>query len=277
MINPQLAVSTWSLHRKLGVSYKDAEGGTGRVATPAWGPGECALLDIPAQAAAHGIGKVEICHFHFPSTDLAYLADLRSALDEAGVTFLTLLIDEGDITNPDPAVRARDLETMKRWIGVASACGAQRARVIAGRSAPDPEGEAMRISAAGLRELVVRAADGGLRLATENWFGLLDRPEEVIQLLEMLDGQLGLCFDFGNWRGDRKYDDLPRIAPYAETTHAKAHYTDAGVMDREDYVRCLEICRAAEFFGPHSLIFDGPGDEWAELDKIQEAVTPYLQ
>ncbi len=252
--NPRLAVSTWSLHRAIDAG------------TP--------LLDIPAQAAAHGIGNLEICHFHFHSTDAGYLNDLRGALENAGVTFLTLLIDTGDPTHPDPAERRRQLDTMGEWLDIAAQCEAKRARVIAGDAAPTAE--TMAISAAGLGELASRAESNGLRLEVENWHRLLDRPAEVVTLLERLEGRVGLKLDFGNWPGDRKYADLPQIAPLAETTHAKAHFTAPGQMDTEDFTRCLDICRNAGFSGPHSLIFDGPidgaQDEWASLEQIKAAV-----
>lgn len=257
-MHPKLAVSTWSLHRAIDAG------------TP--------LLDIPAQAAAHGIGNLEICHFHFPTTDAGYLNDLRGALDGAGVTFLTMLVDTGDPTQPDPAGRRRDLDTMATWLDIAAQCGAERARVIAGNA--EPSDEAMELSTAAMRELATRAEGTGLRLEVENWHRLMDRPAEVRTLIERLDGRLGLKLDFGNWPGPRKFDDLPQIAHLAETTHAKAHFTAPGRMDADDFTRCLDICRNAGFSGPHSLIFDGPidgaQDEWASLDQIKAAVQPSL-
>ena len=80
--HPRLGVSTWSLNKSL------------TAGTP--------LLDIPAQVAAHGLGKLEVCHFHFPSTEPGYLAEFRAAVEAAGIEFYTLLIDEGDLTSPDP-------------------------------------------------------------------------------------------------------------------------------------------------------------------------------
>ena len=257
-LDSRLAVSTWSLHRAIDAG------------TP--------LLDIPAQAAAHGIGNVEICHFHFPTTEAGYVADLRGALSDAGGTFLTMLIDTGDPTHPDPAERRRQLDTMGMWLDIAAQCGAKRARVIAGDS--EPTAETMALSVEAMRELASRAEAGGLRLEVENWHRLLDRPAEVLALLETLNGRLGLKLDFGNWPGPRKFDDLPQIARLAETTHAKAHFTAPGQMDAEDFTRCLDICRDANFSGPHSLIFDGPikgsQDEWASLDQIKVTVQPYL-
>jgi hypothetical protein len=65
--------------------------------------------------------------------------------------------------------------------------------------------------------------------------------------------------------------------PRAESFHAKCHFGEDGAMDKEDYVRCLELARAAIKAGPYTLIYDGPNaDEWAGLDAERAIVTPYL-
>jgi sugar phosphate isomerase/epimerase len=276
MISPRLSVSTWSLHKKLGLFYEGAPDGKARTSKPTWGEGEISLLDVPAQAAAHGIGNLEICHFHFPSTDPDYLAELKGALKDAGVKLLSVLVDEGDITNADQARRERDFATISGWIDVAGQVGAERARVIAGDAKPDPEGHALHLSASALHQLAIQAEDWGVRLTTENWHDLLPTPKELISLLNMLEGRLGLCFDFGNWGGEDKYEKLTKIAPYAETTHAKAQFPEPGKMNREDYTRCLDILAGVGFTGPHSLIFDTAGDEWAGIDEEKSVVLPYI-
>ncbi|KPV48793.1 hypothetical protein SE17_36150, partial [Kouleothrix aurantiaca] len=43
------------------------------------------LLDVPAAMAAHGIGTLELCHFHLPSTDAEYLAAFRQTLAASGI------------------------------------------------------------------------------------------------------------------------------------------------------------------------------------------------
>lgn len=253
-LNPRLGVSTWSLHKSI------------TAGTP--------LLDIPSQVAAHGLGKLEVCHFHFPSTVPGYLAEFRAALEAAGVEFYTLLIDEGDLTHPDPAERARVVTMMAHWIEVTAACGGKRVRVIAGDAAPSAD--ALRLSEAGISEVLRHAAAHGIRVVVENWHALLDRPAEVVTLMEDMGGRVGLKLDFGNWPGERKYTDLPQIAPLAECTHAKAGFSAPGEMDREDFTRCLDICRDAGFAGPHILIFSDPGDEWESLDQMREVVRPYV-
>jgi sugar phosphate isomerase/epimerase len=241
-----------------------------------FGPGQFTLLEVPALLAERGIGCMEICHFHFPRRDAGYIADLRRALEFAGVELWSVLIDAGDITHPEAAHREADLNWIKGWIGVAARCGAKNVRVIAGDAAPDAAGHAVRLSAAGLRQLSAYARDRGVRVMTENWHALTMQPKSLLELLDRLEGEVGLLVDFGNYSGPDKYEKLAQIMPRADSIHAKAHFPEAGRMDRDDYVRCLDLSRKAGFSGPYSMIFDGSGDEWRSLAAIHEEVRPYL-
>ena len=254
-LNSRIGVSTWSLNQTI------------TAGTP--------LLDIPAQVAAHGLGKLEVCHFHLPSTDGDYLAKFRAALDNAGIEFYTLLIDEGDLTHPDPDERKKALAMITDWVGIAAQCGAKRVRVIGGYAAPSEA--ALHLSEAGFRSILRHADDHGIHVVTENWHDLLDSPSAVRTLLERLDGRVGLKLDFGNWPGDRKYQYLPKIADLAECTHAKAAFPMPGQMNGEDFTRCLNICAEANFQGLHILIYSDPGDEWQSLDQMRDIVLPYVE
>ena len=237
-------------------------------------PGEITLLEVPARIAAFGIHTLEICHFHLPSRDRGYLGELRSALGAEGVKLFSLLIDDGDIVHPQYG--DRDLTWIAEWIDVAAELGAKCARVIAGKA--EPSDAAMDKSLKGMRKLAARAEAGGVRIMTENWFDLLSRPQYVLRLLDDLEGRVGFCFDFGNWKGSTKYDDLIAIAPRAESCHSKAHFTSGWEMDRDDFSRCLEIVSDVGFSGPHTLVYDGPGDdEWEGLALEREVVEPFLQ
>jgi sugar phosphate isomerase/epimerase len=261
------AVSTWSLHRTLGrFAGEGSAFGGGRFIEAEPVPGGMPLLELPAALKEHGFGALQLVHFHLPSRDPAYLAELRAALDEANITLDTLLVDDGDLTGPDPdAVEA----WIGEWLDVAVALGANRARVIAGKASPTPE--RIRESAARLQRLAARHAD--LRLVTENWLGLLPDAGTVLALLEETGDAAGLLIDLGNWSGPGKYEELARIAPLAETCHAKCRFTEQG-PDAEDYHRSLLVLKDAGFDGPLALIYDGPDDdEWGCLDIEYAIVT----
>lgn len=267
---PRLSVSSWSLNRTLG---SPPFYGAGDDVLPAANSNGLPLLDLPARIAQFGIGTMELCHFHLPAREEHYLAQLRGAIEDAGIELWSLLIDDGDITHPQNS--ERDLNWMAGWIDVAARLGAKNARVIAGKS--EPSDEAMQRSLAGLRRLAERAEAQGVRLLIENWFALLARPEQVVWLLDELQGRVGLNADFGNWNGPTKYDDLAQILPRAEGCHTKCRFTAPREMDKDDFVRCLDLARDAGFSGPHTLIYDGPDDdEWAHLTMEREVVRPYL-
>ena len=258
----RIALSTWSLHRLLGSTYPhdlttDAVGEEQET----YGEGSESLLGLPSVMANHGYHRLEIVSFHLRSRDPVYLGELRDQLEGAEVRLQTLLIDAGDMT--DPVHGARDTRWIGAWLDVAHELGAEHARIVAGQRAPTPDTIAR--SAAGFRELVARNAGSPLRLVTENWRGLLTTPAAVNELLDRLDGEVGLLADFGNWHGETKYDDLAAIFGRAELCHAKAGFAD-GALDEGDYGHCVGLAEACGYRGPYTLIFDAEQPhEWAGL------------
>ncbi len=258
-VDDRIAVSSWSFHRLLGVTYPhdlttDAVGAQ----EPTYGDGSATLLQLPRLVAAEGISRLEICSFHLPSRKPAYLADLKAALADAGMRLQTLLIEAGDLS--DPETSARDADWISGWVGVAEELGADNARIIAGRQKPTDV--ALKLAADGLNTIAERHAGSPVRLVTENWFDLLSTPENVLRLLDATNGRIGLNADFGNWKGAGKYEALAKIFPHASLCHAKASFP-GGTLDADDYGRCLDTAEAAGYGGPYTLIFDSetPG-EW---------------
>ena len=274
MSTPRLSVSTWSLHRQLGRPGFTGPAHDMQIPIETHNKGPISLLELPARIAEFGIHTLELCHFHLPSVEKVYLAELRAALTDADVELFSLLIDDGDITHSSEA--ERDITWIEKYIDIAGELCAKCARVIGGKAQPSEATVAQ--SRRVLAQLVKRADTAGIRLMSENWFSIFSTPENVNTILGGLDGNVGLCLDFGNWRGDTKYADLAAIAPLAESCHTKAHFAAPREMDKEDYVQCLELTQEAGFAGPHTLIYDGPGgDEWEGLAIEREVVNPYLQ
>ncbi len=270
----RLSVSSYSLHRALGVNYRDLPGDDGsRPCIPLHGQAKLALVALPERIAEAGILTLEISHPHLPSREPAYLQELKYAIWEAGVSLLSVLVEAGDLTDPENG--ERDREWMAGWIETAGLLGAQRVRVIAGKAPYTSETLQRSISALG--ELAKVGRDHGVRLTTENWFDLLSCPEAVHKLMDGLEGEVGFNLDFGNWTGPTKYADLEAIYRYAESCHAKCAFLSEYVPDAIDFRRCLDLARAADFAGPFTLIYDASGpDEWKGLAIERELVTPYL-
>jgi sugar phosphate isomerase/epimerase len=273
MSKNRIAVSTWSVHNHLDVTYRNGPGDLPSCEPqPTSGAGDIAFLDLPGELAKRGYLRAEICHFHLARQDAGYLADVRDAFREAGVAIQTLLIDDGDIT--DPATRARDLAWIEGFIATAGALGAENVRVIAGKQKPTVQTLALAVS--GLSGLVPVAKDHGVRLVTENWFDLLASEKEVHHVLDAVGDGLGFLADMGNWHGAAKYAALQSVYGRAELSHTKCHFGESMAMDAHDYGKCLEASVKAGYKGPHTLIFESPGEEWDGLAMERAFVLDYI-
>jgi len=249
------AVHAWSLDRVLGRFRAGVT--TGASGLP--------LLELPAALREHGYRTVQLCHFHLPHRDAAYLGELRAALAESGVALDALLVDDGDLTHPVDG--GREEAWVSSFLGDAEQLGAQRIRVVAGKTRTDT---AQRDSSAALGRLAARAGD--LRVVTENWGDVTRDAADVRAILDPLDGAVGLLVDLGNWRGPGKYADLAAVTPHAETCHAKAHWGADGI-DEEDYRASLGAVLGAGYTGPFALVYDAEDDdEWAGL-AVERAVV----
>lgn len=229
------------------------------------------LVSLPAQMAQHGITTLELCHFHLPSTEPAYLDTLRQELSAAGIELYSILIDTGDIVSPDPVRRAADVQTIHDWIGVAAALGASAVRIDAGLQPPTPE--VIEQSARQLRAFAQEGERQGVRVFTENWHTTSLEPAALVAILEQCAGQVGLCADTGNAEGTAdKYATLSQLLPYATSVHFKARYSDGGTIVQDDLQRCVQLIEQAEFAGVLTLIYAGKQQEWAEIERLRDAL-----
>jgi hypothetical protein len=225
-------------------------------------PRGLALLELPKALRSHGYDAVQICHFHLASTAPSYLAELRTALSDAGIFLEALLVDDGDLTDQ---ARADDVEAwMGHWLEVATALGADRARLQVGRAAPTPE----LIQTCAARLVRLAAAHPEVRVVIENDRGTMRDADAVQALLEATGDAVGFLVDTGNWQGPHAEDDLARVASLAETCHAKCHFTGSE-PEADAFRRALRILEASEYGGPLALIYDGrDDDEWAKLEVV---------
>lgn len=266
----RIAVSTWSLHRLLGMTYPhDLTTTEIGPMQETYGEGEESLLGLPSVLANHGYHRLEIVSFHLRSRDPIYLGELRDQLRIANVRLQTLLIDAGDISHPEHG--ARDQAWIAGWVEIANELGAENARIIAGKQKPTRD--ALDRSIKSLGDLARSNAGSSVRLVTENWFDLLAEPAHVHYLLDRLEGQVGLLADFGNWGGPNKYSDLRSIFGRAELCHAKAQFID-GDLDEADYEQCVKLAEESGYKGPYTLIFDSDTpSEWHGLSSERDFVT----
>ncbi|WP_261300686.1 sugar phosphate isomerase/epimerase family protein [Paenibacillus andongensis] len=275
---PFLSLTSWSLHRNLGpLRWTRWDENTFTQITDTQDQPELiSLLELPAVLAKKGFRSMEVCHFHFPDISEAYLQRLKQAFTEADLQFYTLLIEYGDISSSDDLRRQSDIAWIKGWIDIAARTGAERVRVIAGDAAPTDQ-EALQRSIDALRELSSYAAVQGVRVVTENFHTLTSIADNCLALLEGCGELLGLTSDFGNFKGTEKYGELAKTIPHSESIHAKAQTNANGYPDEAEFIRCMEVAKQAEYEGPFTLVYDGPGDMWEGIERVRQLTEPYLK
>ena len=234
------------------------------------------LLELPALLRQHGIGTLEICHFHLPSTDTVYLESLGERLQAAEIELFSILIDAGNIASSDPAQVAADDVLIRNWMAVASTLGAERVRIDAGLEPPTPE--VIVQSANHLRAFAESAALSGLQVSTENWHATSLEPQALLEILELCEAKVGLCADTGNAEASAdKYQTLRLLLPKASSVHFKPRYTTTGEIDLDDLERCVELIKETNFDGVLSIIFDHKRDEWQGIARIHSALKASLE
>jgi sugar phosphate isomerase/epimerase len=269
-LRQRIAVSSWSIHHALGITYTSGPGlPHSSVAAESFGPAQISIYDLPQVLATRGFHRLELCHFHLASQNIGYLNMLREAFAQSDVVIQTLLIDDGDITNPD--LCDRDMKWIADWIEAAAHLGAENVRVIAGKAAPTPEN--LKLSVDGLKRLTGIGAQHGVRVVTENWFDTLSTPDAVHQVLDAVGPSLGFLADTGNWFGPTKYSDLQSVFGRAELCHAKTSFASGLMLDEDDNLGWLKAAQKANYKGPYTLIFADAGDEWEGLDIEREFIV----
>src|SRR5208283_4108671 len=113
----RIAISTWSLHNY----FRDTREDDCKLPGPM-----LALLDFPEMI----IDRYRVHHFefssaHFPSTEPAYLREMKSVLRYTNSTVVSLSVDidvcgpDGEFSNPDPFVCSAALGAVEEWVDVA--------------------------------------------------------------------------------------------------------------------------------------------------------------
>lgn len=275
MYQEKLSLSSWSVHRLLGLSHWTVwDESAARPATHVEeGDAAIALLDLPQAVAEKGFRYLELCHFHLPTKDEPYLAQLRKAIVDAGVSLHTLLIDYGDLSSPDPIRRSADEQFIMMWIDIAEKLGASAVRVVAGEQ---QTGDAVAIarSAASLQRLHRYGVERGVQVVTENFRELTATLANWQAVMEAAGGRIRTIVDFGNMQPNEKEAAIAYGAPIAHSIHAKPVYLADGSFDEEELRRNVAIASAkGSSEAPISVIFDQDGDVWEGIAKIADVIV----
>ena len=206
-------------------------------------------------------------HARLTTQDDAYLKRVRRTADDAGLPFGCIAVDGAHIYEPGPEPRRANRVLAYRWMDVSEILGAKQMRVDAGGPAELPD-DVFAILVEGYRDLIARGRERGIEIVMENHWGPSVIPENVVRIMEGIEG-LGLLFDTNNWAPGMHERGWKTCAKYARSTHVKTFGFDENGNDPSvDLRRAIRVLVEAGYsgcWGVESCPEDG--DEYGAAQK----------
>ena len=195
--------------------------------------------------------------------DSAYLAELKQRCDDNGVQSGLIMCDrEGNLGDPDPALRTTAIENHYKWVTAAAYLGCHSVRVNAASAGTWDEQVAL--AADGLSRLTEFAAQHGLNVIVENHGGLSSNGKWLSEVMRRVGRpDTGTLPDFGNFYVTReelydRYTGTQELMPFAKGVSAKSYGFDAaGNETTIDYMRMMKIVLDAGYRGYVGIEWEG--------------------
>ncbi len=213
----------------------------------------------------YGIDAIEYVNQFFfgHARDTSYLRDLKQRADDEGVRSLLIMCDaEGNLGDPDAAVRATTIENHYKWIEAAAFLGCHSIRVNA--RSDGTWDEQAKLAADGLARLASYADGYDIDVIVENHGGLSSNGQWLSSVMKMVGHpRIGTLPDFGNFNladGGRydNYQGVTEMMPYAKAVSAKSHDFDAEGNDTTiDFSQMMRIVLDAGYRGYVGIEYEG--------------------
>lgn len=246
-------------------------------------------------AARYGFSGVEVLWLNLESLSTTYLKEVRRAAFALGLDIYALDI-HNNFVQPDEEKRRREVERVKRWIGIGAELGVKLIRIESGRwgtarsfdelmkmrgvEKPLPgytNDDAVEWVVDSIYQCLDEAEKHGIILGLENHWGLTTRAEDMLKILRRIDSKyFGAVMDTGNFI-ENTYEQLEAIAPYTVMVHAKTYFGGGLWYEVEiDYSRIFEILRRYGFNGWVSLEYEGKAPYEEGVKRSIELLKNYI-
>lgn len=230
------------------------------------------VRDFPGMVAdKYHVHNVEIILPHFLSAEPSLVREFKERLARAHSTLVNMPLDFGvlwntpAISSTDPAERDAAIALYKTGIDTAHALGSPSVRCDPGLvNLLDPA-----VTVDAYRQLAAYAKTKGIKVVVEN-HGEISRNPDVLATILKAAG-VGALPDFGNFPDEATRErGLRALFPLAgEVAHAK-------LREGQDFSRCMRIAAESGFKGVFSVEAGGPGDPYAEVHTIVDALVVNL-
>ena len=243
------------------------------------------ILDLPQMLARrYGVHNVELQHSHLPSTEAAYLGELRDRLAQAEsrVTNINLEFGPQNISAADPLLRQQAIDRTKEWIDAAAALGCPRIMVNQGTLVPESKDVAIAalkaMSDYGRSRRIMVAMEnrgGGRQSAAATGAPAAPAPAAWVLLVEVIkaSGTYANC-DLGNFPDqETQHAGIRGMLPLTDgNCHVKLNPA------RYDLTAALALVKELGYTGLYSIEANGSSgaDPYAAVQRIYDALIPSI-
>lgn len=255
----KLSLAQWSLHRAFNEEGVDP----------------FLFADMSKEMGFEGIEYVsQIYKKQIENLGMDVVVDSLKVMSElANIENVLIMVDhEGDLADPDEALRNQAVENHKKWIDAAQKLGCHAIRVNT-FGTNDPEVWKVTV-VDGLKKLSEYAATKNINVLCENhgWLSS-DAPKLTAAIKEVNMENCGTLPDFGNWcvkrdLGERwgecievypdKYEGIKLLLLYAKAVSAKSYdFDEAGNETTLDFSRILKLVKDSGYTGYIGVEFEG--------------------
>ena len=242
------------------------------------------LKEFPAMVVEKfNLHNVELLADHFPSTDKAYLGQLRAALEKAGSHIVDIPVGgRASFYDPFAVKRQEAVDYGKKWIDVAVAVGSPSVRLhIAGVKGIFPDADR---AAESLKRVAEYGARRNIMVNLENDDLVTEDAFFIVRVIDKIQNPyLRALPDFANsmlsGNPEFNYDALTLMFRHAyNISHMKD--SEVGGHDRlyaVDVARIFKIAEAAGYRGYYSLEWEGRGGAYEGTRKLLAECLDYLR
>jgi L-ribulose-5-phosphate 3-epimerase len=216
-------------------------------------------LDVPKFVREElGMRQLEIIINHLDERTLAYAERVRAAADQAGVKFMNLQLG-GQMSAPDPEVRAKSIDEIKDGMRIAAALGAPTVRADVGGQAGAPLD--LKITADAYLKLVEFGSTIGVMPMPENHGGHSTDPDTLVSIMRAVDPRVRAILDWGNWRvtdQSQRIESTRKLLPYAGLVSAKVDRFDDEYRPSYDVGELVRLVETSGYRGKYSIEITTP-------------------
>ncbi|MCC7009646.1 MAG: sugar phosphate isomerase/epimerase [Acidobacteria bacterium] len=221
-----------------------------------------------------GLRQLEIIINHLDERTIAYAERVRSAADKVGVAFINFQLG-GQMSAPDPAVRAKSIAEIKEGMRIAAALGAPTVRADVGGRQGEPLD--LKITAESYRELADFGATIGVMPMPENHGGHSSDPDTLVSIMKAVDPRVRAIVDWGNFRVENQAQRLEftrKLLPHAGLISAKVDRFDADYAPGYDVGELVRLVEGGGYRGKYSIEITSPP---ADIVRGSRTATEIIQ